>query len=52
MGKPKCPGCGREVDQTKFGKYAPHDHPSTRSRCHWSGSRVVVPAAKKEKEAA
>ena len=40
MGKVKCPGCGAEVDVTRYSKYASHKHGNV--RCGWSGSRVII----------
>jgi endogenous inhibitor of DNA gyrase (YacG/DUF329 family) len=39
MKKVRCPGCDRQVDTTRFGKYAPHNDGNV--RCGWSGSRVI-----------
>lgn len=37
--KVSCPGCGTQIDVTRHGKYAPHNHHN--ARCSWSGSRVI-----------
>lgn len=38
--KVKCPVCGKEIDITKYGRYAPH-MVTGKSRCSTSGKRAA-----------